>query len=195
MKKIIYIVAALAIGWYFYPDPEVRHGPGVTAGAAPVQVATSAGAVAIGDYRITPLADFNIRARVLARKDYRFGREADLSPVDLALGWGRMSDESVLDQISISQSNRWYHWRVGDFPIPRSEIENSSANMHLIPATDRVEEMIEEARKGDVIELAGQLVRVDTNDGWRWASSLTRDDIGARSCELIYVREFRVVTP
>jgi hypothetical protein len=36
---------------------------------------------------LTPLAGFSIDARVLSRRDYRSDREAELSPVDLALGW------------------------------------------------------------------------------------------------------------
>ena len=64
-----------------------------------------------------------------------FGREADLSPVDVAFGWGRMSDPAVIERLTISQSNRWYHWRYeGEPSIPAPEIAVSSANMQLIPA-------------------------------------------------------------
>ena len=58
-------------------------------------------------------------------------------PEDLALGWGRMSDSDVLAKIDITQSGRFYYWHVDDFPIPRREIETSSANMHMIPSDDR----------------------------------------------------------
>jgi hypothetical protein len=74
----------------------------------------------------------------LSSERYSLGREADLSPVDLALGWGKMSDEAVLSKINITQSNRFYYWHVDAFPIPRREIEINSANMHMIPADDRI---------------------------------------------------------
>lgn len=38
-----------------------------------------------------------------------------------------------------------------------------------------------------VLQLAGKLVRVDAPDGWHWQSSLTREDTGHGSCELVYV--------
>ena len=41
-----------------------------------------------GEYKITPLADFQLIAKVLSEKHYRSGREAELSPVDLALRLG-----------------------------------------------------------------------------------------------------------
>ena len=59
-----------------------------------------------------------------------------------------MSDERVLENIKISQSGRFYHWRVDAFPIPRREIETHSANMHLIPANDFVEKAIGKIRQG-----------------------------------------------
>ena len=35
--------------------------------------------------------------------------------------------------------------------------------------------------------LAGWLVQADASDGWRWRSSLSRDDSGAGACEVVYV--------
>ena len=141
------------------------------------------------DYTITPLAEFDISARVLSKERYRFGREAELSPLDLALGWGRMSDPRILDNFSIRQSSRWYYWSTPEYPIPRREIETSSANMHLIPANESIENYLDDIDEGQNIRIRGQLVRVDADDGWRWVSSLTREDTGARACELIYVTD------
>jgi hypothetical protein len=33
---------------------------------------------------------------------------SDFFSADLALGWGRMSDQSVIDQFDIKQRRRWY---------------------------------------------------------------------------------------
>ncbi len=143
-------------------------------------------------YYITPLEEFAVEARVLATKDYMFGREADLSPVDLALGWGKMSDEAILKDIKISQSNRFYHWRVDQFPIPRKEIETQSANMHMIPATTQIEKTLKSVRPGQVVKFTGYLIEAKSKDGWRWKSSLTREDTGAGACELVYVKSLSV---
>jgi hypothetical protein len=118
-----------------------------------------------------------------------------LAPTDLALGWQQMSDESVLAQIDISQSGRWYRWHVRDFPIPRRAIETQSANMHMVPANDQVAAILDSVRAGQIISLQGQLIRAQASDGWRWQSSLTREDTGANACELVYVTALEIVSP
>ena len=198
MKKILILLILLGAGWHFYSQPgQVTLGPGVLAKEAPWQEAISSpNSHRVDNYTITELADFRIKAKVLSKKNYSMGREADLSPTDLTLGWGNMSDESILDQIKISQSGRFYRWRVESFPVPRREIETSSANMHLIPANDAVDSALQEIRNGDIIELSGSLVNVESdNDGWRWKSSQTRNDTGYGACELIWVESLQIVTP
>ncbi len=143
---------------------------------------------ALMDARAKPLAGFSIAARVLSREDYGSGREADFSPVDLALGWGPMRDDAVLSQLDISQSGRFYRYRwSGQPPIPPEDIVRTSANMHLVPANSAVADALDAVDAGDRVRIDGWLVQIEANDGWRWRSSLTRDDSGAGACELIYV--------
>jgi hypothetical protein len=179
------VAAALQLLWR---EDAVETGPGIVAADPPVQTRpVRAEPFDLAGYRLTPLADFRIRARVLSRREYRFDREADLSPLDLALGWGRMSDADVLADIDITQSGRWYRWRAERLPIPRRELETHSTNVHLIPADAAIADTLDRIAQGQVVELTGRLVRVDAADGWRWISSLTRDDTGQGACELIYV--------
>tara|TARA_R110001606_G_scaffold395213_2_gene567130 strand:- start:26981 stop:27577 length:597 start_codon:yes stop_codon:yes gene_type:complete len=194
MKNLLLLVFVIAACWkVFGGDKAVELGPGVKVTDAPKQtIIEQPQGFDFKNYQITPLASFAIKAKVLSKNNYMLGRESDVSPMDLALGWQQMSDEAVLNKIIITQSSRWYHWQVNDFPIPRSEIETQSANMHLIPATDAVESTIKQVKQGEIIEMRGYLVRVDGNDGWRWLSSLTRNDIGAHACELVYVESFTI---
>lgn len=155
---------------------------------APEQTATSAPVFLMQGYQVKPLAQFAVRARVLGREDYVIGREADLSPLDLALGWKRMADPAVYEPLNIRQGGRWYRYSwYGQPPIPQQEIIESSANMHMIPANAAVERVLKKARKGSFIRITGKLVEVTHPSGWRWVSSLTRSDSGAQSCELVYV--------
>lgn len=141
---------------------------------------------------LTPLAGFRVEARVLGRRDYRAGRESDLSPTDLALGWGRMRDDAVLSALDISQSGRWYHYRWSDAPpIPAEEIVRSSANMHFIPADAIAARELSQVREGDRVRVEGWLVEAVAPDGWTWRSSLTREDSGDGACELVYVCSMR----
>lgn len=174
----------------------LQPGPGVLAAEAPVQVDLDHGAQLQRDnVTLTTRAHFDITARVLSRKDYSWGDDAKLIPEDLALGWGRMSDSDVLAKIDISQSDRFYYWHVNEFPIPRREIETSSANMHMIPADAGVAHQLEQVRVGQIIHLKGFLVDASRSDGWHWNTSMTRDDTGAGACELIYVESLDTETP
>ena len=109
----------------------------------PLQSSASESALHRSGYVIEPMASYDIRARVLSVERYRTGREAELSPVDFALGWGPMSDAAVLEKLKISQGNRWYHFRwEGAPPIDPSIITRSSANTHLVPADDSVRDRL-----------------------------------------------------
>ena len=70
------------------------------------------------DYKIIPRRTFYLEARVLSKRRYRTGREAQLAPFDLALGWGPMSDDTILKDIKITQSNRWYYYKYKIPPPP-----------------------------------------------------------------------------
>jgi len=144
----------LALLWYWNGSRPVRHAPGVLAGDPPLQQslqAAPAQPLRKGDVAIKPLATFSMSARVLSRADYRWDSLAALVPVDLALGWGRMSDSAVLERVRISQSGRFFLWSVDQFPIPERELIESAANMHLIPADSTIERAIKRTRVGDVV--------------------------------------------
>ncbi|MDH5357713.1 MAG: hypothetical protein OEY48_00300 [Gammaproteobacteria bacterium] len=195
MKKWLFLIFSIAVLWKMLAgNDSVVLGPGIKVADPPVQEdLVHATPFNFKGYRLTPLAMFQLKGKVLSRKNYSFGRESELSPVDLALGWGDMSDETVLDKIDISQSGRWYRWQVQAFPIPRKAIETQSANMHLIPANELVEDTIDLVKQGQLVELNGYLIQAEADDGWHWKSSLTRNDTGAHACELVYVESIQVI--
>jgi hypothetical protein len=205
-RRVVVLLLGLAvIGWWYSPlsprvpavaapvagvVPRCPLPPAVVPGEAPLQspVPSDLGPFRLQAATLTPLAGFSVDARVLSREDYHAGRESDLSPTDLALGWGPMRDAAVLSRLDISQSGRWYHyaWR-GEPPLPPGDIARSSANMHLIPATGSVAAALHRVRRDDHVRIDGWLVEADAPDGWHWRSSLTRDDTGDGACEVIYV--------
>jgi hypothetical protein len=207
LRNVLIAMVLLGIlGWWFSPSsPRVpalpKHADGTAYAGCPLpplvmrdapplqsEVPSSLTPFKLEDANLQPLAGFSIDARVLSREDYSFGREADYSPTDLALGWGRMTDDAVLDKLDISQSSRWYHYRwQGDPPIPPREIVDSSANMHMIPSDKAVASALHAVRPGQRVRIDGWLVQVDANDGWHWRSSLSREDTGGGACEVVYV--------
>jgi hypothetical protein len=162
-------------------------------GESPNQSRTSVPPLQHGAFTIEPVADYTVRGRVLSIERYRLGREAELSPLDFALGWGPMSDDAVLARLSVSQANRWYMYRWdGAPPLDAAVIVASSANTHLVPATPQIEDRLFAVRKGAVVRLTGQLINVRHADGWRWSSSLSRTDSGNGSCELMLVTDVEI---
>lgn len=150
-------------------------------------------ALSLGDFSLSPVAEFQIEARILSRRDYRWDTEAALSPMDLLLGWGRMADPDVVARIRFRQAGRFGFWRVSEFPIPQREIETSSANIHLIPVDSQVHRLLRRARAGQSIRLVGYLVNVDRADGWRWRTSLSREDTGSGACEILLVTRVELI--
>lgn len=191
MRLVLAAVAIAAIGYLHWQSQRpVDPGPGAVAPRPPLQQPLQRAApIPLGDFTLTPLARFEGEARVLGREDYHFGTESELSPTDLALGWGRMSDGAVLSNLDIRQGGRWYHytWDTAQPPIPLPEIIRSSANMHFIPATDDVAEALSRVREGQVVRFQGLLVEATRADGWRWRSSLSRDDSGGGACEVVWL--------
>jgi hypothetical protein len=187
--KQILLIGLVAFGAYqHFAHREIVHGAGEIASLTPQQTDTDSDAFAFKGYTIKPLEAFEIEARVLARENYRFDRGAELAPIDLALGWGPMSDEAILSKIDITQSNRFYYWHVDAFPIPRREIETHSANMHMSPADDEIAHQLKSLSVGQKVKISGYLVQANAPDGFNWKSSLTREDTGAGACELVFVK-------
>jgi hypothetical protein len=180
--------------WHFWPETVIERPAGALCPEMPVQTKPSRKTPWLhDDFMITALADYDISAVVLSREEYSSGNESELSPVDLALGWGRMSDPFVYEKLDISQGHRWYKWQPdGVMPIPRREIEQCSANVHILPADDVVREALDEVYKGSVVHMSGYLVKATMNDGWHWSSSTTRNDTGDGACEVFWVESLTV---
>ena len=197
VEKIAVLVLVLlvsAVAWYRFKP--VKFKDGQVAPSSPRQETLSDGQpFEYLGYTVTPVASFELEALVLGAKHYSWGKTGRLVPVDLALGWGPMSDGEIVRKIGVHQYNRFYHWWTRNPPISRREIETNSANMHLIPARQDIAKEIKRAKRGQVVSLQGYLVNVSGDDGWTWNTSRTRQDVGWGACELIWVEEFSARDP
>ncbi len=137
---------------------------------------------------------FELKALVLSKANYNLDTEAGISPTDLALGWGPMSNPGPLRSINITQGGRFYHFRYKNPPpIAHRDIVTNSSNMHIIPANDNVKSILKKVKKGKIVHLKGYLVDISTASGWRWKSSRSRSDTGKGACELFLVEDLRVL--
>jgi hypothetical protein len=192
MKAISALFAiTLAFLVYFYLHRPITYPAGILIESEPEQIAMNSGEqIAYGDYKLKPLARFSLDARILHRKVYRYDRESKLAPVDLAVGWGPMSDQAVLDRMEISQSTRfyWYQYQL-PAPIPREQIVSHSTNLHVIPATPAIASFCKSLRPGELVHIEGELVEATGPEIMAWRSSLSRTDSGNGACELMLVED------
>lgn len=190
-----FLIAASALYYIFKEDSGGKWPPGVLVDSEPVQTnLTAQHVIELKGHTIVKKAEFGGLARVLSTERYFFDDSAELVPVDLALGWKKMSDQSVIDQLKISQSRRFYYWKTrgNDYPAPREDIEQSSANMHMIPSTDEIERTLKVIEKGDIIKFQGYLVDISRKDGFSRFSSVTRNDTGPGACEIILLTSISI---
>lgn len=148
-------------------------------------------------FTVMPRAKYKISGEVLSVKSYYNGVDALVCPVDIALTFGELYQSGLYKEIKWSQSGRWYWWKYGS-SFPKQDdnfIARWSSNNHIIPATDNVRKAAKSVSKGDLITLEGYLVYIDGKKGdesfW-WHSSLSRNDRGDGSCEVVYVNRIKI---
>ena len=193
MKKILVLLAitgACFAYWYFHRP--ITYEPGVLIGSDPTQVnlPRDEPAIDFGDFHLKPLARFTLNARLLHSRVYRFDPGARLVPIDLAVGWGPMSDQQVLDRLHITQSMRffWYEYQ-NPPPISKDQIINHATNIHIIPSTPELSAICKSLRCGALLHLSGELVEATGPQIGTWRSSLSRTDSGNGACELLYLEK------
>lgn len=191
-RTIVVLLITVAL-WAVWPERTVRHPPGVLVSIPPIQTKVEPHVLTeFKGYRIEAQAGYLMQGRVLRTKRY-YGNGGDLVPYDVALAWGPMSDQAVLDRLKISQTNRFffYQWR-DEPPISPNAMASNAANVHVISADKTVAKAVSSLHPGQIVTLKGYLVNVSRADGFHWNSSLTRDDTGNGACEVFYVEAIRV---
>ncbi|HNW92975.1 MAG TPA: hypothetical protein PKM88_08715 [bacterium] len=161
--------------------------------AKPEEFLYSAGG---SDYTVTKLADYSLCGIVVSVENYYIDAGAALAPVDIATVFGQLAANDLWRKISWSQHIRWYWWsyQYADIPGGNPFIVSNSSNNHIIPATPQLKAAARALQPGAVIQLTGSLVSIAESgrpDGFHWQSSVTRDDTGDGSCELIWLDELR----
>jgi hypothetical protein len=169
--------------------------PGMGAPAQPLQRMTDLAPFTHEGYTMAPLASYELNARVLGIRSYKNDKSSSISPIDFALGWGLMSDATILNDLTVTQSNRWFYVSWKRAYVTVEQVKNNSANTHILPANDTITKRLHQVQKNDIVHLKGYLVEVTNKDGFLWRSSLKRDDSGDGSCEVFWVTDVNIVPP
>ncbi len=188
------ILASIGAIWWFNHCP-VTPTPGQTAPNDPIQTEVhDIKPWAHKGFTITPLMRYEITARILHRQEYHFDEVSNIAPLDLALGWGPLSDPQNYRQIHFSQEGRWYEYSY-DGSVPgtiTSRLVHCTKNHHLIPADDDVKKELLALRENQTVRLKGYLIEATNAKGYDWRSSLLTDDTGGGSCKVVWVDEVEV---
>jgi hypothetical protein len=176
---VFLVSIALALLW---DGPNPTRAPGVLVPWEPDQEPVAQ--LLKWDYhgeKIEALARFRVRGRVLFATRYWWGREADLSPMDLTLGWRPMSDQSVLDTLELYHSHRSFSFAL----TRRSPRSAGKRSTRMLPTCTWSRLQTRCGAIGQVRARGpGGPARVSDRgggqDGWKWRSSLSRADIRRR---------------
>jgi hypothetical protein len=189
---LIGIVLAAFGGWHWWTSERAVHRPpGIVAPDEPVQTdLVPPPRFEAKGYTFIERAKFDITARVLRKENYHFDGGAGLAPVDLGVGWGPLSDSSIIDQLEFSQTGRFFYWQPRNamsFPLPPATLITHITQMHMIPATAAIESKLKKLRPGQVVTASGYLVDVRSPSGFVWNTALTRHFVGDGACEVFWV--------
>jgi hypothetical protein len=151
-----------------------------------------------GHFRITPVAEYKISGVVVSKESYSDDWESKISPMDLAIVWGKLAEPEYGQYITYHQGNRWYFYRYKPgSPLDPAYVISHSGNHHIIPANENIYRAIKTLKEKEGVALEGFLVNIKgTYKGQTvsWNTSLSRTDTGNGSCELFYVTKVRLDT-
>ena len=193
LKLVVAILALFGVAALWIGDRPIARPPGVLAEDEPQQQTPADDQIWEYDgYQVRPRADYSLKARVLSAMHYRWDRGSALAPVDLAVGWGSMSDSATLARFEVEQGARFFTLYPQDGRADLADALRHAANMHVIPANADVRRALEAAKAGSVVTMHGRLVDGRGADGFTWKTSLRRDDTGDGACELFWADEIEL---
>ncbi len=173
----------------------------IDASQDPIQLPCKAGEPIIkevknGYFTITPVAEYKISGVVVGKGTYSSDWAGEISPVDLAIAWGKLADPRSNRYITYIQGNRWYFYQCkAESPFDYSYVISHSSNNHIIASNENIRRAVKTVKKKDKVVLEGFLVNLKgiyKEQPVAWNTSLSRTDIGSGSCELFYVSKVRI---
>ena len=151
-----------------------------------------------GYLMITPVAEYKISGVVVGKGTYSSDWGGEISPVDLAIAWGKLAAPGANRYITYTQGYRWYFYQCkSEGPFDHSYVISHSSNNHIIPANENIRRAVKTVKKKHKVVLEGFLVNLKgtyKEQPVTWNTSLSRTDTGSGSCELFYVSKVRIDT-
>lgn len=197
-KRLIFLALLLALVLHLevLSGRQITYPPGILISSEP-HIAPIKNPVPwkAGNKEIYPLAGFWLKGRVLCSERYSHDFLSDVSPIDIGLGWGPMSDQSVIDKLEFGQSNRILVFEPADqkeLPHGYGTLWRYFKNVHTLPAGEDIRKKVCSVRIGDLIELSGFLVGIKENGRWMAISSMRKEwGLDHTTCLIFWVTHFK----
>ena len=165
------------------------------------------------DIKITKLASYDITGKVEGIKDYssnlfsnflnfESAKMADyISPRDLAVSWGEIALKKnsgfiEADQYCLNQDRVVYYKYTNDLIKEYGEeyILSHISNNHVVTLNKDLERELLKIKVTDIVRIKGYLIDVSCSNGYRWGpSSMTREDKGLHSCEILLAEDIVIM--
>jgi len=149
-------------------------------------------------FTLTPVAEYRLSGMVVSRETYSDDWNAKVSPIDLAIVWGKLAAPEYDQYMNYDQSNRWYFYKwKAEKPFDDSYVISHSSNNHIIPGNKNIAMAVKAIKRKEKVTLEGVLVNLGgtvKGEQVTWNTSLSRKDTGNGSCELFYVTKVRIDT-
>jgi hypothetical protein len=193
-KRILLLVLVVLGAWQFAITRPVTRPDGVLAPDPPVEQAATDGMPQIvrPEFRIEPIGRITMEARVLGRQSYPRDRYGRLSPLDLLVGWGSMSDSARLRAVDFAQSGRVYVWQAFDPALPDTEVAASTLLLHVVASTPGIEDVLGKVRVGQVVKIGGVVLRAIAADQPPWQGREIRIEAREGRSRVVYVESLEV---
>ena len=143
----------------------------------------------VGPYQAMAVGTIDVTARVLARRDYPATGYGELLPTDLVLGWGPMSDNRVIDHVTIRQEERGMALQPDATGAITTEAAYASALQATVYSDFRPHsEALAALRVGDVIHLYGWRQKLKDASGAIWAGGTGHEATGQRAFVVLVLK-------
>jgi len=197
MKKII-ILLCLILGSFLYSYKMIDntvHAKNSFIKERPVQTNTIKKPFIIDNFLIKPLYEYEIKGVILETREVNSDKkEAQISDIDIVLGWQELSKQEYIDKIDLNLNYRWFSWKNSSL-LSDKIVNLNISNNHIIHSDSIIKKQLSKLKKGQAVSMSGYLVRVlDNQDSnWGWRSSVSRTDKEAGSSEVFYVNYIELI--